>query len=84
MVRRCFLQTDAPSDEGLHALLQTVITRLTMLTRRCVLIEEMGQTYRAELDAKPWQFGAGAQGRCWGPVARTKGCWCAACPYTSK
>jgi hypothetical protein len=39
---------NAPTDE-LHALLQTVITRLIkMLTRRGVLVEEMGQTYLAE------------------------------------
>jgi hypothetical protein len=39
-------------DDELHALLQTVITRLMkMLTRRGVLIEEMGQTYLADPDA---------------------------------
>ncbi len=46
-----FIEAAAPTDDGLHALLQTVITRLmTMLTRRDVLIEEMGQTYLAEPD----------------------------------
>jgi hypothetical protein len=46
-----FVDVDAPTDDELHALLQTVITRLMkMLTRRGVLIEEMGQTYLAEPD----------------------------------
>jgi len=41
-----------PSDDELHALLQTVITQLMkMLARRGVLIEEMGQTWLAEPDA---------------------------------
>jgi hypothetical protein len=41
----------AIADE-LHALLQTVIGGLMkMLTRRGVLLEEMGQTYLAEPDA---------------------------------
>ena len=40
------------TDEELHALLQTVIIRfMKMLTRRGVLIPEMGQTYLAEPDA---------------------------------
>ena len=44
-----FIEADAPTDNGLHALLQTATTRLMkMLTRRGVLIEEMGQTYLAE------------------------------------
>ena len=48
-----FVEGGAPSDDELHALLQTVITRLLkMLTRRGVLIEEMGQTYLAEPDAE--------------------------------
>ncbi len=47
-----FVETDAPTDDELHALLQTVISRLMkMLMRRGVLIEEMGQTYLAEPDA---------------------------------
>jgi hypothetical protein len=46
------VEADAPTDEQLHALLQTVITRLMkMLTRRGVLVEDMGQTYLAEPDA---------------------------------
>ncbi len=47
-----FVETDAPTDDELHALLQTVITRLMkMLTRRGVLVEDMGQSYLAEPDA---------------------------------
>ncbi len=47
-----FVEACAPTEDELHALLQTVITRLMkMLTRRGVLIEEMGQTYLAEPDA---------------------------------
>ena len=47
-----FIEVDAPSDEELHALLHAVIARLMeMLTRRGVLIEEMGQIYLAEPDA---------------------------------
>jgi hypothetical protein len=44
-----FIEAGAPTDEGLHALLQTIIARLMMmLTRRGVLVEDMGQTYLAE------------------------------------
>lgn len=40
-----FIEASAPTDDELHALLHTVIARLMkMLTRRSVLIEEMGQT----------------------------------------
>jgi hypothetical protein len=47
-----FVEAGAPTDEELHALLQTVIARLMkMLTRRGVLVEDMGQTYLAEPDA---------------------------------
>jgi hypothetical protein len=47
-----FIEADAPTDDELHALLQTVIARLMkMLTRRGVLVEEMGQSYLAEPDA---------------------------------
>jgi len=47
-----FVEAQAPTDDELHALLQTVITRLMkMLTRRGVLVEDMGQTYLAEPDA---------------------------------
>ena len=43
------VEASAPADHELHALLQTVITRLKkMLTCRGVLIEEMGQTHLAE------------------------------------
>ena len=46
-----FVEVGAPTDDELHALLQTVITRLLkMLMRRGVLIEEMGQTYVADPD----------------------------------
>ena len=48
-----FVEAGAPTDNALHALLQTVIARLMkMLTRRGVLFEEMGQTYLAEPDAE--------------------------------
>ncbi len=47
-----FVEAVAPSDDELHALLHTVIARLMkMLTRRGVLIEEMGQTYLADPNA---------------------------------
>ncbi len=47
-----FVQAGAPSDDELHALLHTVIARLMkMLTRRGVLIEEMGQTWLADPNA---------------------------------
>jgi len=47
-----FVQAGAPTDDELHALLHTVIARLMkMLTRRGVLIEEMGQTYLADPNA---------------------------------
>ncbi len=47
-----FMEADAPTDDELHALLQTVIARLMkMLTLRGVLVEDMGQTYLAEPDA---------------------------------
>jgi hypothetical protein len=46
-----FIEVSAPSDDELHALLQTVIARLMkLLTRRHVLVEDMGQTYLAEPD----------------------------------
>jgi hypothetical protein len=42
----------APDDDGLNALLQTIITRLMkLLTRQDVLVQDMGQTYLAEPDA---------------------------------
>ena len=47
-----FVEADAPTDEELHALLRSVIVRLMkMLTRRGVLVEDMGQTWLAEPDA---------------------------------
>ena len=47
-----FVDAGAPTEDELHALLHTVIARLMkMLTRRGVLIEEMGQTWLAEPDA---------------------------------
>ncbi|MEI7969891.1 MAG: hypothetical protein WCJ69_12945 [Betaproteobacteria bacterium] len=39
-----FAEAGAPTDDELHALLQSVVTRLVkMLTRRGVLVEETGQ-----------------------------------------
>jgi len=47
-----FIEASAPIDDALHALLQTIFARLMkMLTRRGVLVEDMGQTYLAEPDA---------------------------------
>jgi uncharacterized protein (DUF983 family) len=47
-----FVEVGAPTDDEVHALLQTLIARLMkMLTRRGVLVEEMGQTYLASADA---------------------------------
>jgi hypothetical protein len=49
--RPSFVEAGEPTDDELHALLQTVIARLMkLLTRRGVLVEEMGQTYLAEPD----------------------------------
>lgn len=46
------VEAGARTDEELHALLRTVITRLIkMLTRWGVLIEEVGQTHLAEQNA---------------------------------
>ncbi len=48
-----FIEVDAPTDDELHTLLQTVIARLmTLLTRRGVLVEDMGQTWLAEPQAE--------------------------------
>jgi Putative transposase len=48
-----FVEAQAPTDDELHELLQTVITRLMkMLTRRGVLVQDIGQTYVAEPDAE--------------------------------
>ena len=44
-----FVEADAPTDDEVHALLQTLIARLMkMLTRRGVLVEDLGQTWLAE------------------------------------
>jgi len=44
-----FAEASAPSDDELHALLQTIVTRLMkMLAGRGVLVGEMGQTYLSE------------------------------------
>ena len=46
-----FVEVAAPTDDELHTLPQTLITRLiTLLTRRGVLVEDMGQTYLATPD----------------------------------
>jgi hypothetical protein len=47
-----FVEVGAPTDDEVHALLQTIIARLMkLLTRRGVLVEDTGQTYLAEPDA---------------------------------
>ena len=47
-----FVEVAAPTDDELHALLQMLINRLMkLLTRRGVLVADMGQTYLAEPDA---------------------------------
>jgi hypothetical protein len=47
-----FAEVGSPTDDEMRALLQTLIARLMkMLTRRGVLVEDMGQTYLAEPDA---------------------------------
>jgi hypothetical protein len=47
-----FVEVVAPMDDELHALLHSLVARLMKLvTRRGVLVEEMGQTYLAEPDA---------------------------------
>ena len=61
-----FVEADAPTDGELHALLQTIVARLMkMLTRRGVLVEDMGQTCLAEPDAdgEEAEHAAGAAGR---------------------
>jgi hypothetical protein len=43
-----FVEVDAPTDDELHTLLQSLITRLMkLLTRRRVLVVEIGQAYLA-------------------------------------
>ena len=47
-----FVEVGSPTDDEVHALLQTLIARLMkMLTRRGVLVQDMGQTWLAEPDA---------------------------------
>ena len=47
-----FVEAQAPTDDELRTLLKSLITRLMkLLTRRGVLVEEMGQTCLAEPDA---------------------------------
>jgi hypothetical protein len=44
-----FVEVGAPTDDEVHALLQTLIARpMKMLTRCGVLVEDIGQTYLAE------------------------------------
>jgi len=46
-----FVEVGSPTDDEVHALLQAIITRLMkLLTRRGVLVEEMGQTCLAQAD----------------------------------
>jgi hypothetical protein len=48
-----FVEAQDPTDEQVQAVLQTMITRLMkLLTRRGVLVEDMGQTWLAEPDAE--------------------------------
>ncbi|HEY6356492.1 MAG TPA: transposase [Burkholderiaceae bacterium] len=76
-----FVEVSAPTDDELHALLQTIITRLMkMLTRRGALVEDMGQTYLAEPDPdgeeartlRPLQAAAIAYRIAFGPRAGQK------------
>jgi hypothetical protein len=47
-----FVEVGSPTDDEVHELLQIIIARLMkLLTRRGVLVEDMGQTYLAEPDA---------------------------------
>lgn len=53
-----FVETKVPTDDDLHALLQTVNTRpMKMLTRRGILIEEMRRTYLAEPTPRARSYG---------------------------
>ena len=76
-----FVEVAAPTDGELHALLQTLIARLMkLLTRRGVLVEEMGQSYLAEPDAdedeartlRPLQAAAATYRVAFGPRAGHK------------
>jgi hypothetical protein len=73
-----FIEAGAPTDDELDALLHTIIARLMkMLTRRGVLVADMGQTYLAEPDAdgeeartlRPLQAAAVAYRIAFGPRA---------------
>ena len=76
-----FVEVAVPTDDELHASLQTLITRLTkLLTRRGVLVEDMGQTYLAEHDVygdeartlRPLQAAAVTYRIAFGPRAEQK------------
>jgi len=76
-----FIEAGAPTDDELDALLHTIIARLMkMLTRRGVLVADMGQTYLAEPDAdgeeartlRPLQAAAVAYRIAFGPRAGQK------------
>ena len=46
-----FIEAGAPSDEQIHAVLQTLITRLMKrLTRQGVLVQDLDETWLAEAD----------------------------------
>lgn len=52
-----FVELAAPTDDELHALLHTLITQLMkLLTRRGLLVEEMGQSYLADLVMSPLEY----------------------------
>ena len=76
-----FVEVDAPTDDELRTLLQSLISRLMkLLTRRGVLVEEMGQTDLAEPDAdadeartlRPLQAAAVTYRMAFGPRAGQK------------
>ena len=76
-----FIEAGAPTDDELDALLHTIIARLMkMLTRRGVLVADMGQTYLAEPDAdgeeartlRPLQAAAITYRNAFGPRAGQK------------
>lgn len=47
-----FVEVGEPTDDVVHAMLQTLIARLRkLLTRSGALVEDVGQTYLAEPDA---------------------------------
>jgi hypothetical protein len=76
-----FIKAAAPTEEALHALLQTVIAPLMrLLTRRGTLVEDDGQSYVAESDTdgetagtlRPLQEGAVTYRIAFGPRAGRK------------